>query len=77
MNSIRRPRKRPRKNSVNFDALWWVLVREAALRVLRPNVSGSTLDRLFRSELCSVPTDALRVRVRQRLNFNPDRRVVR
>ncbi len=30
MNTIQRPRRRPRVRSVNFRALWWLVVREAA-----------------------------------------------
>lgn len=33
MNSIRRPRRRPRVESVSFRTLWWVLVREAVHRM--------------------------------------------
>ena len=29
MNTIRRPRKRPRKRSVNLRTLGWLLIREA------------------------------------------------
>lgn len=34
MNTIRRPRKRPRKKSANFRALWWVLTREAVVTLV-------------------------------------------
>lgn len=33
MNTIRRPRKRPRKSSVSFRTFGWLLVREAYLRI--------------------------------------------
>lgn len=36
MAPIARPRLRPRKRSVNFRPLWWVVTREAALHVLFP-----------------------------------------
>jgi hypothetical protein len=33
MNTIKRPRKRPRKHSVSFKTLGWLLIREAYLRI--------------------------------------------
>jgi len=33
-----RARRRPRRTSVNFRRLYWVLLREAALRVLAPEL---------------------------------------
>jgi hypothetical protein len=74
VNTIRKPRKRPRKNSVNFDTFWWLLAHEAAYRVLFNHVKPGGFERDARASLCSVPTDALRVRVRYRLNWRPDRR---
>lgn len=38
MNTIKRPRKRPRVKSYNLRTLWWVLRREAALHIFFPNV---------------------------------------
>jgi len=37
MNSIRRPRRRPRVDSVNFRVFEWVLLRESVLRLLWPS----------------------------------------
>jgi hypothetical protein len=34
MNTIRRPRARPRVRSVNFRTLWWLLVREAYVQIM-------------------------------------------
>jgi hypothetical protein len=34
VNTVHRPRGRPRVRSVNLRAFWWVLQREAALRIL-------------------------------------------
>lgn len=34
MNTIRRPRKRPRKDSMSFRTLGWLLVREASYVVV-------------------------------------------
>lgn len=75
MNSLRKPRKRPRKNSVNFDTLWWLLAHEAAVYVLFNHSAGGPFDRAARAQLCSVPTAALRRRVQLRLNWRPDRRI--
>lgn len=36
MNSIQRPRRRPRVRSMSWAALWWVIRREAALHILYP-----------------------------------------
>jgi len=44
MNSIRRPRRRPRGQSVNFRSLWWVVLREAALRVCYRSSIGTAAD---------------------------------
>lgn len=33
MNSIRRPRRRPRVTSVNFRTLWWLVAFEAAYQI--------------------------------------------
>ncbi len=55
-----RPRRRPRKQSVDFSRLWWLLATEAALQVVCRHFPppaglydlrsfyGATLDRLAR-----------------------------
>lgn len=40
MNSIRRPRRRPRVDSVNWRTFGWVLIREAATNVLCATALG-------------------------------------
>lgn len=74
MNSIRRARRRPRVGSISFKVFSWVLVREVAVRVLFNSALASGSRTPERASLVSVPTDALRRRVRLRLNFRPDRR---
>ena len=74
MNSIRRPRKRPRVESISFDSFAWVLVREAALRVCHRLLVSQLPESGERAVLCSVPTSTLQSRVRRRLNFRPDLR---
>lgn len=34
MNSIGRPRRRPRKHSVSFRTLWWLVAHEASFAVV-------------------------------------------
>jgi hypothetical protein len=34
MNSVRKPRARPRIRSINFRVFFWLLTREAALQIL-------------------------------------------
>ena len=36
MNTIRHPRKRPRKTSINFRTLGWLIRREAAWMIVSP-----------------------------------------
>jgi len=47
-----RARSRPRRRSVNFRRLWWVLVREAALRIFAPDVESFEYQLPLRSLLC-------------------------
>jgi len=74
VNSIRRPRRRPRVESVSFESFAWVLVREVAVRVCCPRLLSPLEWRKERAALCSVPTSTLQTRVRRRLNFRPDLR---
>jgi hypothetical protein len=69
VNSIRRPRKRPRVESVSLDSFAWVLVREVALRVLCRDPRALAPQSWERCSLCSVPTSTLQSRVRRRLNW--------
>jgi len=60
MNSIRRPRRRPRVQSVNFRTLWWVLLREAVLRVAYPSSIGAASEGSARNSCSS--SDSARIR---------------
>ncbi len=73
MNTIRRPRKRPRVKSVSFKTLWWLVVREAAALVW----FGPRRSRASRNELESLllyPTYALKCRTRSIIEQHPERR---
>lgn len=45
-------RRRPRIRSVNFRRLRYVLVREAALRILAPSPASFRHEVMLRSQLC-------------------------
>lgn len=74
MNTLRKPRKRPRVDSVSFRTFGWLLEREAAYQMLFAPALTRELERSFRSLLCSLPGPTLRKRVGRRLGFRPDRR---
>lgn len=76
MNTIRRARKRPRVDSINWRTFGWLVAHEAALMVLWYRVVGTPAEHHARANLCSVPTDALKRRVRLRLNWQHDRRII-
>jgi hypothetical protein len=73
MNTLDRPRKRPRKLSVNFRTLWWLLVREAFVRVYYRTESS----RCYQHQLDAVrssETHRLIGRASQILRYQPERR---
>jgi hypothetical protein len=74
MNTIKRARLRPRRKSVNFRSLWWVVVREASLRVLFPSQIGSTAEHNARATCCDPDTAALNRCVGAVLEARPERR---
>jgi hypothetical protein len=67
MNSIRRRRRRPRKLSVNFRTLWWIVQREAALATIAGhlNPEGHAVNAL-RGKLSMMTTTAVRQMVARR-----------
>lgn len=73
MNSIRRPRKRPRVRSVNFRVFGWLLVREAYLRIRFPQ-RGEWGNTWIRHDLVDSPTHVLRRRAERILRLNESRR---
>lgn len=73
MNSIKRARKRPRVHSVNFRVLWWVLLREAALRVIYPSSVGAASEGQARRLCSSKDSRAVRGIAESMLRFKPER----
>lgn len=76
MNSIRRPRSRPRVDSVSFASLWWVLVREAFVRALDLPLSRYATDGRWRRHIAKLDTDEVRWRLEHFLVRHPERRIV-
>lgn len=74
MNSIRRRRGRPRVRSVNFRSFAWVLFREAALRVLAPDVSKPYAWEDWRRHLVRADGARIRLLVFKVLQLYPSRR---
>lgn len=73
MNTIRRPRARPRKSSVNFRTFGWLLIREAAW-CIGHDVTSRAIHRVLRSDLVRLPTWRVRQRAERILRFNEVRR---
>lgn len=74
MNTIRRRRRRPRVDSVNFRTVWWVLQHEAALRILHPTAVGSTWEPHAREYLSHIDSRHLRRAVASVLRVRNERR---
>ena len=78
---LARPRRRPRIHSACFRSLWWLVAREAALRVLPYDpataaeaVAGVTpFGRRVRAIFAKLERDPLRRRVLRRLEREPER----
>jgi hypothetical protein len=66
-------RRSPRIGSLTFRRLWWVLVRETALRVLYPWVAESSRDVHQRAFLSRSRTDHIRLAVERALASAPER----
>ena len=54
MNTIRRPRRRPRVDSLNFRTCWWLIAYEAAYQVLRHSWSLHNTSALTRSDFVAL-----------------------
>lgn len=76
MNSIHRPRRRPRVDSVAFDSLWWVLVREAFVVALDLPNYHYAMDGRWRRHIAQLRTDQVRERLGAFLLRHPERRIV-
>jgi hypothetical protein len=74
MNSIRRPRRRPRIGSVNFKSLWWVLTREAVIRVAYPAVMNTPSEDRARATCVGHETADIRRLGEAILRARPERR---
>jgi hypothetical protein len=74
MNSTRRRRSRPRVHSVNFRSLWWVLLREAVLRVAYPSSMGAASEGQARQTCTSRESWKLRAVGEYLLRVRPERR---
>ena len=81
--SSSRRRRRPRDRSVSFRSLWWLVTREAALRVL-PFFSATSAEavagltpfaRRVRAIFVKLDTYQLRRRALRRLEREPERRI--
>ena len=73
MNSIRRPRKRPRVRSVSFQTFGWVLIREAALCIgVGRGLHGAAFG--GRDYLAHLPPRHVMLRAERILRFNEARR---
>lgn len=73
MNTIRRPRKRPRKSSVSFRTFGWLVIRQVALHVLWGPLADEDSDG-YRRWLARASTDAVRRAVCGVLEREPNRR---
>jgi len=54
-------RRRPRVNSWDYKRLWWVLEREAALRIVFHDIVGTALEPEAREQIVKARRDKLRV----------------
>jgi hypothetical protein len=70
-----RARRRPRKKSVNFRRLRWVLVREAAVRIIAPDLAGDGMPHLLRFQLTRRDTYAVAKLAGVVLALHPERQV--
>lgn len=72
-NTIQHPRKRPRKRSLNWRALWWLISREAAWTILR-GFQWSRPPSTFPARFSRIPMSQLHVRCERLLLRLPSRR---
>ncbi len=73
MNTISRPRKRPRRRSCNFRSLWWLVRMEAMVRITWPYMAEMP-DPLARRLLLSRPPSTRLGRAYRVLELNDSRR---
>lgn len=73
MNSVRRRRARPRRVSVNFRTFFWVLQREAVLRIVYPASMQTHTERAARAAVANGSTFQALAVARRMLAANPAR----
>jgi len=74
VNTIRKPRKRPRDKSISFRTFWWVLQREAFMRITDFAAPTAFTDRLRRRALCDRTARWVRDVAESFMRQNPERR---
>lgn len=75
VNSIKRGRRRPRVESVSFQSLAWVLVREAFVGLVQFRSVGVAGELPLRRWLCTLPSDRVHELAELVLRRHPDWRV--
>jgi len=63
-------------DSVSFDSLWWVLVREAFVVALDLPISRYASDGRWRRHIAKLRSDQVRARLDAFLRRHPERRIV-
>jgi len=71
VNSIRRPRRRPRRDSVSYRTFAWVLIREAFLTAVLPPDEHPRVQHEWRAYLVTCSTQRLVTRMRRYLERHP------
>ena len=74
MSRVLRGRRRPRVRSVTYWRFGWVLMREAALRVLYPVSVGQPSELVARRGLADASSKIVRGAVMNVLQVRPERR---
>lgn len=72
-SSIRRRRGRARVESYSFQSLFWLLTREAAIRILTPSALGASWERNSRALVAKADTTDLRSHTAAILKARPER----
>ncbi len=75
MNSIRRPRSRPRVQSCNFHSLWWLVTREACWQILCRHASYTDTP-WTRRAFAQGQTFYVRALAERCLYHHPERRLI-
>lgn len=76
MNTLRRPRKRPREDSISFRTLWWLLRCEARLAIWCASFSWSWPDSMRRKAVLELHPYKCPECSRRRMDLRPETRYV-